>query len=75
MTFTIGHFIISILILFFAICALVILYFLGLILFHSYCEMDDIPNKTEVEIIIYDVLEKERKRTNSNSSNARKSKK
>lgn len=73
MTFTFEHFMISISILILIVFTLVILYFLGFLIFRSYCKMNDIPNKTEVEIIIYDVLEKERNRTYPNSSNALKS--
>lgn len=68
MTFTIEHFFLSLLILVLIVIVLVTLYFLGLILFHSYCKMDDVPDRHIVETMIHDALEKERERTNSNSS-------
>lgn len=70
MTFTIEHFLLSLLILVPVVITLVTLYFLGLILFHSYCKMDDVPDRCIVKTMIQDALEEERNRTYSNSSNA-----
>lgn len=73
MTFTIEHFLLSLLILIPVTIVLVTLYFLGLLLFHSYCKMDDVPDRHIVKTMIQDALKEERNRTYSNSSNALKS--
>lgn len=77
MTFTIEHFLISILILFGIAIVLLIIYLLGFLIFSSYCSIADIIDKSTVEkligVRICSVMTQHNSNLYSNSSKALKS--
>lgn len=73
MTFTFEHFMISIFILIAIGISLVILYFLGFLIFRSYCSLDDTVDMFTVEKLIDMRISSEMSKYNSNSLNSLKS--